>query len=87
MGNIINPAPSRPTIASPSRNLPNRQRYTGAAIDTNQPRRYFDPVALQKLAQSIAQYGILEPLIVRPIAGNRYELVAGERRYRAASQA
>lgn len=51
-----------------------------------QPRHYFDPDKLEQLAQSIAQHGILEPLLVRPLATNQYELVAGERRYRAALQ-
>jgi ParB family transcriptional regulator, chromosome partitioning protein len=49
-----------------------------------QPRHYFDPEKLEQLAQSIAQHGILEPLLVRPLRTNHYELVAGERRYRAA---
>jgi ParB family transcriptional regulator, chromosome partitioning protein len=49
-----------------------------------QPRRYFDPDKLEQLTQSIAQHGILEPLLVRPLKSNQYELVAGERRYRAA---
>ena len=51
-----------------------------------QPRRYFDPQALEELADSIGQYGILQPLTVRRVAGN-YELVAGERRLRAAKMA
>lgn len=55
-------------------------------LPSSQPRRYFDPIALHSLAQSIAQYGILEPLLVRPIDERRYELVAGERRYRAAQK-
>lgn len=49
-----------------------------------QPRHYFDPEKLEQLVQSIAQHGILEPLLVRPLATDQYELVAGERRYRAA---
>ncbi|KGF73774.1 hypothetical protein DO97_10180 [Neosynechococcus sphagnicola sy1] len=49
-----------------------------------QPRHYFDPEKLEQLVQSIAQHGILEPLLVRPLQTNQYELVAGERRYRAA---
>lgn len=49
-----------------------------------QPRHYFDPEKLDQLAQSIAQHGILEPLLVRPLEANGYELIAGERRYRAA---
>jgi ParB family chromosome partitioning protein len=50
-----------------------------------QPRRYFDPEKLEQLVQSVKQHGILEPLLVRPFADNQYELVAGERRYRAAA--
>ena len=50
----------------------------------SQPRRYFDPEKLEQLIQSVKQHGILEPLLVRPIPKNQYELVAGERRYRAA---
>ncbi len=49
-----------------------------------QPRRYFDPEKLEQLIQSVKQHGILEPLLVRPLPDNQYELVAGERRYRAA---
>ena len=51
-----------------------------------QPRHYFDPVKLEQLMQSITQHGILEPLLVRPLKTDQYELVAGERRYRAALQ-
>lgn len=48
-----------------------------------QPRRTFDPDALQALAGSIAERGVLQPVLVRPLPGGRYELVAGERRWRA----
>ncbi|MBD2124837.1 ParB/RepB/Spo0J family partition protein [Microcoleus sp. ZQ-A2] len=51
-----------------------------------QPRRYFDPEKLEQLVQSVKQHGILEPLLVRPLPGNQYQLVAGERRYRAAAR-
>lgn len=50
----------------------------------NQPRRYFDPQAHQKLVESVKEHGILQPLLVRPRSAGGYELVAGERRYRAA---
>ena len=53
-------------------------------LPASQPRRYFDPDKLEQLIQSIKEHGILEPLLVRPLADERYELVAGERRYRAA---
>jgi ParB family transcriptional regulator, chromosome partitioning protein len=52
-----------------------------------QPRRYFDPVKMEQLTQSIKEHGILEPLLVRKLTDSKYELVAGERRYRAAKQA
>lgn len=52
-----------------------------------QPRRHFDEAALAELSASIAARGVIQPIIVRPIAGGRYQLVAGERRWRAAQKA
>ncbi|WAC22856.1 ParB/RepB/Spo0J family partition protein [Blastomonas sp. SL216] len=52
-----------------------------------QPRRYFDEEALDDLARSIAQRGVIQPVIVRPRQQGGYELVAGERRWRAAQRA
>ena len=57
------------------------------APNANQPRMTFDPAALQALADSIGERGLLQPILVRPAAGGRYELVAGERRWRAAKLA
>ncbi|MCT7973395.1 ParB/RepB/Spo0J family partition protein [Laspinema olomoucense] len=54
---------------------------------SEQPRRYFAPEKEQDLIQSVKQYGILQPILVRPQGEGRYELVAGERRYRAAKAA
>ncbi len=51
-----------------------------------QPRRYFDPDKMAHLVKSILEHGILEPLLVRPIESGGYELVAGERRLRAARE-
>jgi len=58
-------------------------------IDPNprQPRGSFDDDELQELARSIAELGVLQPLLVREASGGRYELIAGERRLRAARQA
>lgn len=51
----------------------------------HQPRRQFDEEALVALAESLKARGVLQPVLVRPIAGGSYELIAGERRWRAAS--
>lgn len=50
----------------------------------DQPRKQFDDDALHELSESIAQHGVLQPLLVRPLTGGGYQLVAGERRWRAA---
>ena len=52
-----------------------------------QPRKDFNDKALAELADSIAQHGVLQPLLVRPIPGGGYQIVAGERRWRAARMA
>lgn len=52
-----------------------------------QPRRDMDPEALEELAESIRQQGIMQPIIVRPVENNAYEIIAGERRWRAAQLA
>lgn len=61
-----------------------RIRISEIVRNPNQPRRYFDPEAIATLAESIRQYGVLNPLTVRRTANSGYELVAGERRLRAA---
>lgn len=53
----------------------------------NQPRKDFDETALAQLADSIAQHGVIQPLLVRPLANGGYQLVAGERRWRASKMA
>ena len=53
----------------------------------NQPRREFDAVALQELADSIVQIGIIQPITLRQVPGGRYQIVAGERRWRASQLA
>lgn len=50
----------------------------------DQPRKFFDEKGLSELADSISQHGVLQPLVVRPMSNGTYQLVAGERRWRAA---
>jgi ParB family chromosome partitioning protein len=52
-----------------------------------QPRKHFDAKALEELTQSIKQHGVLEPIIVRKIEADRFEIIAGERRWRACQKA
>ncbi len=52
-----------------------------------QPRRDFDQASLSELADSITQLGVIQPILVRPIPGGGYQIVAGERRFRAAQMA
>src|SRR3990172_7727068 len=49
-----------------------------------QPRMIIDPTALRELAASVREHGVLQPVLVRPLEEGRYQLVAGERRWRAA---
>ena len=53
----------------------------------DQPRREFDPVAMQELATSIANMGIIAPITLRQVAPDRYQIIAGERRWRASQMA
>jgi len=53
----------------------------------NQPRKRIDPDSIVALAESVAAAGVIQPLIVRPVADGTYELIAGERRWRAAREA
>lgn len=52
-----------------------------------QPRKDFDPARLQELADSISAQGVVQPIVVRELADDRYEIIAGERRWRAAQLA
>ena len=54
---------------------------------SGQPRKYFDNEALSQLADSISAHGVLQPILVREIGNDRYQIIAGERRWRAAKLA
>lgn len=51
--------------------------------DKSQPRKYFDEAALEQLAASIREHGLIQPILVTPIGEDRYRIIAGERRWRA----
>ena len=77
-----------PAAAEVARPEPAPRAIPVDAIDPNpeQPRRVFDPEELRSLAESIRRHGVLQPVVVRR-AGDRYELVVGERRWRASREA
>jgi len=93
------PAPTAPAVAAVASALwsdePARQEVVALDLiqimpNRRQPRTIFDQAALQELADSIGTHGVIQPIIVRPIAltkweghARRYELIAGERRWRA----
>ena len=76
---LLDPAAGEPTLVT----LPLAQ----VQPNPRQPRRAFDQEALDDLARSIAQDGIMQPIVVRSAPDGRYEIIAGERRWRAAKQA
>jgi ParB family chromosome partitioning protein len=81
------PAPAAPATADdalrPQAALPLARLQAGRY----QPRARMDEAALDELAASIRQHGVMQPLVVRPIGDGRYEIIAGERRFRAAQLA
>ncbi len=62
-------------------------RLTEIEPNRNQPRTNFDEEALSELAESIEKHGLIQPIVVRPTAGGVYQIVAGERRWRACRMA
>ncbi|WP_287678677.1 ParB/RepB/Spo0J family partition protein [Bacteroides sp.] len=57
------------------------------SANPNQPRREFDPIALQELADSISEVGVIQPITLRKINDDSYQIIAGERRYKASALA
>ena len=82
-------APAATITPDPARQAMGAQMLSMAMISPNpkQPRRHFDPDAQSELIQSVKRQGLLQPILVRPIDGGRFEIVAGERRWRAAQAA
>lgn len=83
LSSLIPSQPSAPADGGPLREIP----VGDIVANTYQPRQTFDEAALVELAASIGELGVLQPILVRAIEGNRFELIAGERRWRAATRA
>ena len=77
------PTTAEPAVDTPIRELSLNRLQAGRY----QPRTRMDETALQELADSIREHGLLQPIVVRPVADDRYEIIAGERRFRAAALA
>jgi ParB family transcriptional regulator, chromosome partitioning protein len=78
----FDPTASQDEQISDLRNI----KLTEIIADPNQPRRHFDEAALEEMTASVAEHGILQPIVVTPHNGG-YQIVAGERRFRAAKRA
>ena len=81
------PAAQKKTVAAGQAGTPAMISVEQIRPNRFQPRREFDEAALEELRESIVQHGILQPVSVRDIGGGKYELIAGERRLRAAKLA
>lgn len=91
---LLPPRPAMATVVVPPAEpeQPTDGNVVWLAVDSvkpnpNQPRREFDPVAMMELTQSIERDGIIQPIIVRRITADEYQIIAGERRWRAAKTA
>jgi len=74
-------------ITTPDANTPSELNVTQMQAGKYQPRTRMDEGGLQELAASIKTQGIMQPILVRPIGKDKYEIIAGERRFRAAQLA
>lgn len=82
--------PAQAASASPADNLDGELRHLPIEFlerGRYQPRRDMDPQALEDLASSIRAQGVMQPIVVRPIGAKKYEIIAGERRWRASQLA
>ncbi len=74
-------------ITTPDANTPSELKVTQMQAGKYQPRTRMDEGGLQELAASIKTQGIMQPILVRPVGKDKYEIIAGERRFRAAQLA
>lgn len=88
LGDAIRDRPSNDTPVAPDQSSVRLLPIADLKPHPDQPRRHFAQTALEELAQSIRERGIIQPIVVRPApSGKGYQIVAGERRWRAAQRA
>ena len=78
---------STETVSTQGSSTINEVALDQIEANPNQPRREFDPVALEELANSIRELGLVQPITLRQIDDNRFQIIAGERRWRASQLA
>ena len=84
------PIPTTPPLEETPESTGDGLRHIAVELiqrGTYQPRVHFEPEALQELAESIKAQGVIQPIVVRPISAGKFELIAGERRWRASQLA
>jgi ParB family chromosome partitioning protein len=91
LSSLIPTSIARPPVPTGAANLPRatelRIEISKIRPNPRQPRQSFDEAALDDLARSLKSQGLLQPVVVRPLPEGRFELIAGERRWRAAQRA
>ena len=82
-------APVTRAEATPATKSETETRLALSALKAGkyQPRRHFDPTQIEELSSSIKKHGLMQPLVVRSLGTGAYEIIAGERRFRAATLA
>lgn len=80
------PAPKKAADAT-NNEMPLELSVAAIKAGKYQPRRHFDPTSLEELSTSIKKHGLMQPIVVRETSSGAYEIIAGERRFRAAQNA
>lgn len=86
-GRVVGAPPDGPTIPAPAGAYFSELRVSSIRPNPRQPRSVFDEDAMQELVESIQEVGLLQPVVVRPLGEGDFELVMGERRWRATQAA
>ena len=87
LGNGATLAPKQHEGAAPAPSAPNQLPVTSIRPNPFQPRKRMDPVGLEELRDSIREHGIIQPITVRKMGYDKYQLISGERRFQASKLA